>query len=89
MNELSNRGRRGKDDELGTLNLITPAKRREAASLVKAGIAVSLAHEAMTAAARDNPNPFVQKMTSLPRAGQQAGFSMDSRSVSHHAIATA
>ena len=26
--ELSNWGRWGKDDELGTLNLITPAKRR-------------------------------------------------------------
>jgi hypothetical protein len=42
MTELSNWGRWGKDDELGTLNLITPAKRIQAASLVKAGITVSL-----------------------------------------------
>ena len=32
--ELSNWGRWGKDDELGTLNLITPAKRKQAAALV-------------------------------------------------------
>ena len=35
--ELSNWGRWGKDDQAGALNLITPAKRREAAALVKDG----------------------------------------------------
>ena len=35
MTELSNWGRWGKDDQLGTLNLITPEKRRQACSLVK------------------------------------------------------
>src|SRR5579864_5401190 len=43
MTELSNWGRWGKDDELGTVNLITPEKRKEAAKLVKSGIVVSLA----------------------------------------------
>ena len=38
--ELSNWGRWGKDDELGTLNLITPAKRRAAFALVKEGVPV-------------------------------------------------
>src|ERR1700676_2108403 len=46
--ELSNWGRWGKDDELGTLNLITPAKRKQAAALVKEGVPVSLALEAYT-----------------------------------------
>lgn len=46
--EYSNWGRWGKDDQLGTLNLITPAKRKEAAALVKEGIAVSIAHAALT-----------------------------------------
>ena len=41
--ELSNWGRWGKDDERGTLNLITPEKRKQAAGLVKDGFAVSLA----------------------------------------------
>ena len=33
--ELSNWGRWGSDDQLGTLNLITPARRRAAMALVK------------------------------------------------------
>ncbi len=33
--DLNNWGRWGKDDEIGTMNLITPAKRRQAAALVK------------------------------------------------------
>ena len=43
--EVSNWGRWGKTDVLGTLNLITDAKRVQAAALVKHGIAVSLAHD--------------------------------------------
>ncbi len=42
--ELSNWGRWGKDDLMGTLNLITPEKRLEAAALVKEGINVSCAY---------------------------------------------
>jgi kynurenine formamidase len=40
---LSNWGRWGADDELGTLNLITPAKRLQAAGLVREGLVVSCA----------------------------------------------
>ena len=39
----SNAGRWGPDDELGTLNLITPDKRRRAAQLVVEGLSVSMA----------------------------------------------
>jgi hypothetical protein len=42
MTELSNWGRWGKDDQLGTLNLITPQKRQQALALAKRGIVVSL-----------------------------------------------
>src|SRR6202521_5253566 len=45
MQELSNWGRWGKDDELGAANLITPAKRKAAAGLVREGLAISLAHD--------------------------------------------
>lgn len=45
LKELSNWGRWGKDDELGASNLITPAKRKRAAALVKEGLTVSLAHD--------------------------------------------
>jgi hypothetical protein len=47
MKELSNWGRWGKDDQLGTVNLITPEKRKQAAALVKSGIVVSLAPDVM------------------------------------------
>jgi kynurenine formamidase len=55
--ELSNWGRWGKDDELGTLNLITPAKRKQAAALVKEGFTVSLAANANSQKEIDNPCP--------------------------------
>src|SRR5947208_13188980 len=37
MTELSNWGRWGKEDELGAVNLITAAKRKQAAALVREG----------------------------------------------------
>ena len=45
MDELSNWGRWGADDELGAANFITPATRQAAAALVTDGISVSLAHD--------------------------------------------
>jgi len=61
--ELSNWGRWGKDDELGTLNLVTPAKRKQAAALVKEGFSVSLARNASATKEIDNPCPIEWAMT--------------------------
>src|SRR5881296_1876304 len=63
--ELSNWGRWGKDDEKGTLNLITPAKRKQAAALVKEGFTVSLAGDADTVKAIDNPFPYEHEMLAI------------------------
>ncbi len=41
MTSLSNWGRWGADDQLGTLNLVTSEKRAQAASLVKEGLSVT------------------------------------------------
>lgn len=60
--QLSNWGRWGKDDQLGALNLITPAKRRQAAALVREGFSVSLSRDADTQKAIDNPDPFEHSM---------------------------
>ena len=76
--ELSNWGRWGKDDQIGALNLITPAKRRQAAALVKDGISVSLAADADTVKAVDNPTPYEVTMQ---------GISSDRIAVSYHGIA--
>src|SRR5687767_552278 len=42
--ELSNWGRWGTTDQRGTLNMITPAKSREAARLARDGVTVGLQH---------------------------------------------
>jgi kynurenine formamidase len=55
MTELSNWGRWGADDELGALNLITPAKRVAAARLVRVGRTVSMARD-MTVTSLENPD---------------------------------
>jgi kynurenine formamidase len=54
---LSNWGRWGSDDQLGTLNLITPAKRIAAAELVRVGATVSLAWDIGGSPPADQPWP--------------------------------
>ena len=54
---LSNWGRWGQDDELGTLNLITPKKRAQAAALVREGITISCSRTLRFEAIPDNPVP--------------------------------
>lgn len=63
--ELSNWGRWGKDDELGALNLVTPAKRKRAAALVKDGVSVSMASDVDTQKAEDNTSPYEHTMIQL------------------------
>jgi kynurenine formamidase len=63
--ELSNWGRWGKDDELGALNLITPAKRKQAAALVRDGVSVSLASNAATEPDVDVPCPVQWEMINV------------------------
>ena len=53
MDELSNWGRWGDADELGAANFITPEKRKQAATLVRDGISVSLAHDVIEEEALD------------------------------------
>src|SRR5207244_12847032 len=62
---LNNWGRWGKDDEIGTMNFITPAKRKQAAALVKEGFSVSLAADVDTEKAIDNPQPYEHEMLGL------------------------
>jgi hypothetical protein len=53
LKTLSNWGRWGSEDELGTINLITPAKRRAAARLVTEGLSVTCARPIATDIAPD------------------------------------
>ena len=85
IKEFSNWGRWGKDDQLGTLNLITAKKRVQAAQLVKLGISVSLARQAETAEAPDNPKPFGHQM--LAWGAGDGPWAMDNFNVSYHGLA--
>ncbi|HVS13303.1 MAG TPA: cyclase family protein [Thermoanaerobaculia bacterium] len=62
LEELSNWGRWGEGDQLGTINLITPEVRTRAAALVRAGVTVSLAHATLTGSGPDNANPYEHEL---------------------------
>jgi kynurenine formamidase len=77
--QVKNWGRWGKDDQLGSANLVTSAKRKQAVALVKDGTTVSLAHNVLTEKAEDNSNPFEHTML--------RGNNMDRYAVSYHGYA--
>lgn len=83
--ELSNAGRWGEDDELGTLNLITPAVRVAAAKLVTEGVSVSMAHPLLTARSADNWMPFEHRMQATPETA--GGWATDTWSLMFHGFA--
>ena len=62
---VKNWGRWGPDDQLGTLNYITPARISAAAALVTAGRSVSLSIPINTAAGPDNPSPALHYMSQM------------------------
>jgi kynurenine formamidase len=81
MTQLSNWGRWGKDDQIGTLNLITADKRKQASAQVKTGVSVSLAHEIT----RDNmaqPRPSGGSLINLFRTNGE--FLMEQQEMDFH-----
>src|SRR4030095_5439487 len=70
----SNAGKWGPNDELGTLNYITPAKRIAAAQLVKTGEVVSVARDLTTLKSKTNGQPVVHVM-SFTEAGPSSSDS--------------
>jgi len=73
FDDLSNWGRWGEDDELGTLNLITPEVRRQAATTVREGFSVSCAWEVPS-----RPGGLERVVTGVPMApGMRMGYSTE------------
>ena len=66
---LSNWGRFGKRDQLGTLNLISDQKRVEASSLIRTGRTVSCSRTLPTRPDIDNPNPVQHHMIGTASEG--------------------
>ena len=60
--KLSNWGRWGDDDQLGTPNLITPERTKRALSTVQEGVTVSLSRDILWDTFPDVPNPPVHYM---------------------------
>jgi len=85
MQEISNWGRWGADDQLGTLNLITPAKRRHAASLVKDGVTVSMSLDLNKQQDELNTNPFEHQVVTTEFGGHLGV--VDTYSVNYHGFA--
>ena len=87
LRERRNWGRWGDDDQVGTVNMVTPEKRLAAAKSVKSGRAVSLSREYPKTPAPNNPFPALHYMRHVPM-GEQAGFYGDYYGISYHGTAT-
>jgi kynurenine formamidase len=81
--ELSNRGRWGANDQLGTLNLITPERRVRAAGLVTEGISVSLSHDYIKERAEDATSPWGHEILGSP----SSAFLSDRYTIAYHGYA--
>jgi len=85
MQEISNWGRWGKDDELGTLNLITKEKRLAATKLVQEGVSVSMALDLNKKRDMLNSNPFKHTLSVSKFGGHEVAG--DVYSVQYHGFA--
>jgi kynurenine formamidase len=83
MQELSNWGRWGTHDQLGTVNLITPAKRKAAAGLVKEGFSVSLSSDVETTKSADNDFPMGHEMNEMGTS-RNPMFGVDTYTIRYH-----
>jgi Putative cyclase len=70
---FSNWGRWGDDDELGTLNFVTPDVRRRAAQLVREGRAISCSRPINTHSGPANPYP-ARHLVAVHDSGEMADF---------------
>jgi kynurenine formamidase len=79
----SNAGRWGPDDEMGTLNYITPAKRVASAALVKTGEVVSAGRDLSTKQTKTNAQPVSHSMLFSAEGSPSCG---DSFTIASHGM---
>ncbi len=85
MTELSNWNRWGKDDERGTVNLMTDETRKRALATVKEGVTVSLSRDADPVKSADNGNPLALSMVAT--AADPDPFAMETLTITFHGSA--
>lgn len=83
MQELSNWGRWGPDDQLGAVNLITRTKRREALALAVTGDVVSLLRPISLSEPPDDP-ASTSAFVNLRVSSIDAGFLMKRQQLAYH-----
>jgi kynurenine formamidase len=81
----SNAGRWGADDELGTLNFITSAKRVAAAALVRSGEIVSVGRDLSEEQSKVDPNPIRHTVTlgTGPAIGDELAMAPHGMTITH------
>ena len=84
IRERNNWGRWGPDDQRGTINLITPAKRVEAARLCRTGRSVSLSRPFPKEPGINNAFPAQHFMRTLARG--QGGAALDYYGIFYHGV---
>src|SRR5215510_14364091 len=88
---LSNWGKWGPKDQLGALNYITPAKRAQAATLVREGYPVSMSLPLATQPGPDNPTPVMHLMMQTGASGETSmvpvPYSADYFAIAPHGLA--
>jgi kynurenine formamidase len=84
MTDLSNWGRWGGDDQMGTLNLITQEKRLQAIGLARVGTSVSMSHNYLKEQALDATSPFGHEMLGI---GSPGVFRSDRYTIAYHGYA--
>jgi kynurenine formamidase len=86
LNERSNWGRWGEDDERGAINLITPEKHQEAAGLVESGRSISLSRFWPKRPGPLNPQPAQHFPQWFDRGG--SGGAVDYYGIMYHGYST-
>ena len=86
IRDRRNWGRWGADDQVGAINLVTPATRVKAARLVRTGRSVSLSREFPKEPGLNNDFPAQHWMRTLPRG--TGGFSADYYGIFYHGVAS-
>src|SRR6185436_8311908 len=81
--EINNWRRWGAGDELGTMNLVTAQKVREAAAVVRRGLTVSLSHNPMPDEAPDNTAGAFRHTMGASRRTDTYEFTYHGHAVSH------
>ncbi|WNG21580.1 cyclase family protein [Cystobacter fuscus] len=86
MEKNRNWQRWGPQDQLGAVNLISPAKRKQAAQLIREGVSVSVAHPLETQKSADVTHPLAHQMIATGESADSS-YSMDSLTIAYHGFA--